>query len=110
MPARTAPPPVDLTLERINRLEQKVDALIDHQKSVATNLVGSMRDIGNRVDRIEQDLSDMRRDIGEIRQSLREVRIDQVDHTNQILNAIQMGFQTQQRLRDIEGRLPPESP
>jgi uncharacterized protein (UPF0335 family) len=109
MPARSAPPPVDLTLERINRMDQKLDALIDHQKSVARNTAASLRDLGNRVDRIEQGLSDIRRDVGEVRQALREVRIDQIEHANQILNAIQTGFQAQQRLIEIEGRLPPES-
>jgi hypothetical protein len=109
MPARTAPPPVDLTLERINRLEQKVDALIDHQKSLATHMAAMARDLGNRVERMGQDVADMRREMTEVRQALREVRLEQVAHMNPILSAIQTGFQAQQRLSDMEGRLQPES-
>jgi hypothetical protein len=107
--------PIDLTLERINRLEQQLGALMDHQKSLATLMGAMARDVGNRADRMVQEVSEMRRkmdevqrDVGQTQQELREVRIEQIEHMNQILNAIQSGFQAHQRLQELEGRLPPE--
>jgi hypothetical protein len=107
MSERTAPPPVDLTLGRINRLEQKLDALIDHQKNIASHMAAMARDLGNRVERMGQEVAEMRREMIEVRQELREVRLEQVEHTNQILPAIQSGFEAHQRLHELEGRLAP---
>ena len=82
MSERVIPAPIDLTLQRLNRLEQKLDALFDHQKGLATHMAAMSRDINGRMDRLEQD-------VVEVRSTLREVRIEQVSHLNQILTAIQ---------------------